>query len=242
MRFQSLLIALFIFVLTLNVPRAFAAKGYGGGSGTRGNGGGSTSTDSPPPVDHSASIAARQDVTAATVEVNKANQAVAAIVLKLRKDFEQTVDWKKVQSDLAAARSDLDIARTQVLKDLAGKPDYHAATSLKQKAEAERAALGTDASPEDRSRITTALLEVDQRLLDFEQVSLAASPAAHNAQAALTEAKGRTTQMLKAFDGSVKENAEWQAANAASGEKKQALVNAQKSLTVAIAQEAQAKR
>lgn len=242
MSFQSLLTALFFFVLILNAPRAFAAKGYGGGSGARGNGGGTTPTDTPLPVDLSASIKARQDVTAANVEVNKANQVVAGIVLKLRRDFEQTSEWKKVQSDLAAARSDLDAARTQVLKDLAANPQFSAATSLKQKAEAERAALAADALPEDRMRITTALLDVDQRLLDLQQAALTANPAAREAQTKMTEAKARTAQLLKAFDGSLKDNAEWQTANAASGEKKLALVSAQKALTAAIAQEVQAKR
>ena len=241
MSFQSLLAAMLFSVLILVAPRTFA-KGYGGGSGARGNGGGTTPTDSPPTVDHSASIKARQDVTAANVEVNKANQLVERITLRLLMDFRQTAVWQKIKSDSEAARSDLDATRTQVLRDLANHSDYRAATTLKQKTEAERNAMPPDASPEDRTRITRTLLEVDQHLLDFEQVALAANAAWRGAQSKFTEARDKSVQLLKTFEGSLKDNAECQTANAASGEKKLALVSAQKALTAAIAQEAQAKR
>ncbi len=241
MSFQSFIVAVLFSVLILIAPRAFA-KGYGGGSGTRGNGSDTTATNIPSPVDHSASIKARQDVTAANLEVNKANQALLGIATKLQKDFEQTVAWKSSQSDLSAAQTELVAARVKVLKELAGKPAYRTATSLLQKSEADRAALPAGAPSEDITRITNQFVEVKTQILDFELNAYRNDSATQIATDKFADLNDKSTRLRKDFHASLGQNSEWQAAVANQDEKKILLGNAQKTLTTAMAQEAQAKR
>jgi hypothetical protein len=221
--------------------------GYGGG-GMRMSGGGSSSSSSsntPPPVDRSASIKARKDVNAATAEVNKATNAQNAIVAKLRIEFERTPDWKAAQSTLKSAQSEYDGAKRAALTALADQPGYRSARAAREKAESDRDALRANpsaATEDQRVRIAKAAFDSAQALSKLESDALAADPAAKAAVAKVTQSKSAAADLLKTFEASCSENADWQAAQKVIDEKKEALATAQKSLADALAQEAQAER
>jgi hypothetical protein len=229
---------------TLTTP-AFA--GYGGG-GMRMSGGSSSSSgssNSPPPIDRSASIKARKDVNAAAAEVNKATNAQNAIVARLRIDFERTPDWKAVQSSLKSAQSDYDAARRAALAALADLPAYRSARAAREKAESDREALRanpTAATEDQRLRIAKAAFDSSQTLSKLESDALAADPAAKAATTKLAGTKSALADLLKTFEASCSENADWQVAQKVIDEKKETLATAQKSLADALAQEAQAER
>jgi hypothetical protein len=241
----TLLLAL---CLTFTATPAFA--GYGGG-GLRMSGGGSSSSgnssssNTPPPVDRSASIKARKDVNAATAEVNKAINAQNGIVARLRLDFERTADWKSAQSNLKSAQSDYDAARRTALAALADQPAYRSAHAARQHAEVDREALraNSSAATEDqRLRIAKSAFDAAQALSKLESDALAADPTAKSASAKVTTAKSAIADLLKTFEASCADNADWQAAQKVIDEKKEALAAAQKTLADAVAQEAQAER
>jgi hypothetical protein len=221
--------------------------GYGGG-GMRmsgGSSGGSSHVDAPPPIDRSGSIKARKDVNAATAEVNKATNEQNAIVARLRADFERTTpDWKVAQAKLKSAQSELDAAKHAALAAIADRPAYRAARAARLQADADREALRANptAPQDERVRVAKAVFDSSQALAKLESDALAADAAAKAATAKAAEAKAAAAELLKTFEGSCAQNTDWQAAQKVIDEKKEALATAQKTLTDALAQEAQSER
>jgi hypothetical protein len=229
-------------------PSAFAGYGGGGMRMSGGSSGGSSSSsshaDAPPPIDRSGSIKARKDVNAVTAEVNKAQSEQNAIVGKLRVEFERTPDWKTAQAKLKSAQTEFDAARRASLDAMADRPAYRAARAARQQAEADREALRANptASQDERVRVAKAAFDSAQALAKFESDAIAADPATKAAAAKVAEAKAAAAELLKTFEASCAQNADWQAAQKVIDEKKEALAAAQKTLADALTQEAQAER
>jgi chromosome segregation ATPase len=244
----TVIVAIFICdVLFLAVTTALGGYG-GGGMGVRSGGGSSSSSapraEAPPPIDRTASTKARRDVNAATADVNKANNEVAAIVAKLRIQFEQTPEWKDRQAALKSAQAELDAARHSVLETLKSQPEYRSAKAALEKAEADREALRNEpnAAPDTRTRVATAAFESVKAVSTLESLAVAADPKAAAAEAKVADAKKAQGELVKKFQATLPDDANWQAATKGLEEKKQVLATAQKGLTDALAQETAAER
>jgi hypothetical protein len=211
---------------------------------TGGSSSGTPRPEAPPPIDRSASTKARRDVNAATADVNKSTNEVAAIVARLRLQFEQTPEWKDGQAVLKSAQAEYDAARHSLLETLNSQSDYRSAKASREKAEAEREALRNDpnAAPDVRMRVATAVFESVKAASKLESQALASDPKAAAAEAKVAEAKKVLAESLKRFEASLPGDADWQAATKVVEEKKQVLAAAQKGLTDVLAQEAVAER
>jgi hypothetical protein len=235
----------------LSLIASHVYAGYGsGGMGIRGGGGGggggtnSSHVDAPPPIDRSASTKARREVNTATGEVTQANNAVAAIVARLKAKLEKTSEWLSAQAALKSAQSDVDKARASVIRTLSAHPDYQAAKSAGGAAQTQREQIRNDPSiePQERLRIAKAVIDSSRALADLETAALAADPAHIAAKTTLAKAAKSIDALLATFEDSLKQDSDWQAAIKVLQDKKHVLADAQKTLGDALAQETQAER
>jgi hypothetical protein len=234
-----------VFAISLAASPSFGKGGGGGGGGggsrNNGNGGGQ---NYPPPVDHSASTKARKEVEAAAADLRKANADVAAIVAKLHKEYETSPDAAGAVAALKAAQAELEATRAPVLKNVRDSAAYKSALAAKESAQADRDTVLADpsTSPEDRTHAATAVMEAGKAVTKLETDAVAANPKIAAAQSKLVAANTAWSALLKKFDETLKDNPDWQAAMKVVDDKKQVLASAQKTLSDAVAQEAQAER
>ena len=228
--------------ICLSLMPALCPAGYGAKSSGGGRGGGGAAP--PPPVDHSASIAARKRVSEATAEVNKATQAVAAIVALLRQPFQQKPEWVAAQAELKADQSAFGLAKEAVLLKLQKDPAYLPLKTAKQTAEADRDALQNNpsATPEDRLRVANAVFTAAEALTKREGEALMADAAVQTARAKVAEDNQKINALLKEFNELTRQDTQWQAAMAIVDQKEQAAAEARKALAAAVGQEARAGR
>ncbi len=196
----------------------------------------------PPPVKHDASDKAQQELTAATSEQTKAEDGLASIVPKLRKEFEAAPAWSSAQADLKAAQTENDAARAPVLEALRQKPAYVAARDAKDKAEADRNAVVDEptSTAEQRAVAATAVLNAGTVLSKLESDALAANPQAVVARQKLLAAGVKVQTLEKEFDASIRNNADWKAARKALDDATAKVASARTALQQAQAKEAQA--
>lgn len=246
MRFWHLLGVVSIGALIL-CSALVSEAGYGnkgGSNNSNNNNSNNNTTPPPPPVDHSGSTEARKKVTEATAEVSNATRAVAEIVARLRRDFQQKPAWAAAQAKQKGDQAAYDIAREEALAKLQKDAKYVSLKTAKTKADADRDAMQKDpgATAEDQQRVGNAAFTATEALTKAESDALLSDPSVAAARAQLAEDNKKINELLTEFDGITKQNADWQAAMAVVDQKQQAATDARKALAAAIAQEAQAER
>ena len=241
-------------VIVLLVSAFYASELFAGYGAKQSGGGANTNTNTntpkappaapPPPVDHSASIGARKQVTEATAQLTDANRALAEIVNKLRQAFQRKPEWIAAQSAMKADQAAMAVAHDAVLDKLQKDPAYSALKATKVKAEAERDALEKEpgASAEDKKRVGDAVFAATEATNKAENAALLADGNVAAARAQLATSNQKVTALLSEFDASLQQNPDWQAASQVVAQKQQVLADARKALATAIATEAQAER
>ena len=245
MRYLTFPAVLMMAMLMLCANRTLGGNGgprYGKGSGTSGGNGTGTST-TPPPVDHSASTDAKKKVADATVELTKDNHALADVVAKLRKEFQQKPEWIAAQTAVANDQAKLDAAHDAVLAKLQKDSNYVAMKTAKAKAETDRDALQKDGgAAEDLDRAGKAVFTASAATTKVEADAMNADLGVSDARSQLAEENRKIAGLLAEFDAANKQNADWQAASKVVEQQQQVLADARKALAAAIATEAQAER
>jgi hypothetical protein len=232
----------------LMAPLSLAA-GYGKkstGTGTAGNNSNTNNNNNtpPPPVDHSASIEAKKKLAEATADANKANRAASDIVAALRRDFQQKPEWTAAQTALKDDQGKFDLVHDGTIAKLQRDPKYTALKTARLKAEAERDAMLKEGrgSAEDQKRAIDAVFIAAEAFTKMENAALASDPAVTVARDQLAEDNKKAAALLAQFDAIVKQNPDWLKANQEVEQKQQAVADARKTLTAALATEAQAER
>jgi hypothetical protein len=237
------------FCITLAFAASMSWAGYGGGGGIGRRGGGQSYTPPapapppPPPIDRSASTKARQEVQSATMEVERANAALAAVTAQLhRAKLEPTSAWKTAAEAVAAAQKQYDAAREAVMATLKSDPAYQGALAARAKAQADHNAMDASTPIEERYRIANAMVSTPQVIAALETGAIMNNPAAAKAKAALDAANAAEAALQTAFDQTLANDPTWSAAAKSIEERKQRLAEVKKSLSDALAQEAQMAR
>ena len=209
---------------------ASAEAQYGGGS-----------TAGPPETisDNGAVVQAKKAVKAAVIDLHKSEEALAAVVARLRGPFETMGPWVDAAAAQKQARADLEAAKKVTLERLKSDPNYKAAAQARDDAERDRIAVHTDdkARPEDRVKAAKAVLDTNKVVLKIEADAEAADPGVVAAQSKLASASAKVAEQNAKLDQLLHADKDWIKANKDVEAKKQKLSDANDAVAAALKQE-----
>lgn len=194
----------------------------------------------PPAVSHAGSAKARADIAKAEVDLKKAKDGFAVIGGTLRKDLENSAEWKGAQATVKQAQADFNGSRDVVIKQINEKPDYKTALQRKEDAEKQRDALGEDAGINKKAEAALAVLNSGKAVTEMESAAIAADPKASQAKKNLTEAADKLAAIEKQFEETMKQNPKYTAAKKAVDDAEKKLATAKADLATATQKEAKA--
>lgn len=187
-----------------------------------------------PQVNQNAETKARQDIAAATEELNKATVALNGMTAKYRHEkLEPTTPYKEAQAAVTKAQLAYDDAKHQVIEKLKKDPEYQKLVDERVKVQKEHDALTADSSFEDRTRIAKAMMSGSDAISKMEAGALASDQKTTQAKATLDGANAKLADVVAKFDATLKDIPEWATASKAVEDAKQKLETAKSALAAA---------
>lgn len=161
----------------------------------------------------SAASGARKQIADAQAELTKAQQALLAKKAELRAEAEKTDEWAAALEAQKKAKDELDAAGKPVIEALATKSDYQKLLAEKKAAEERKETLRlANAGPDKVFDATSKVVSVQLAIKKLEEEALAADPKVAEAKKKHTEATAAVTAIQRKFEESLKENADYKAA------------------------------
>ena len=166
-----------------------------------------------PTVDHKPVAAARQSLAQAQSHLTKAQEGVNSLVADLKKQFQGSAKFRAASDRLTSSQTEYERLSTAVIESLGQRdPAYRQARADKeaasQKVQAIKAAGGT--SDPEMLVAAKALTDKGSDVTKMEQAAIAADPKASAARQRMTTAAAEVKALLQEFEGSIKQNKDWQ--------------------------------